>query len=158
MVAFTITTDDERTAEVIEPGAPLPSQRLEAIGKLVRSGIPTAVRIDPIIPFVNDNPERLVKKVGSLGVKHITSSTYKVRPDNWRRLSAAMPQVAAKLRAFYFEEGERLGDYLYLSREVRMRLMGNVRALAEKNGVMFGCCREGLSHLNTGTCDGSWLL
>jgi len=158
MVALTITTDDDNIARIIEPHAPPPSERIEAVEKLVQHGLPIAVRIDPIIPFVNDNPEKLVKQLASLGVRHISSSTYKVKPDNWRRLSVAMPQVASKLRPLYFEKGERIASQLYLPRDFRMRLMENVRALAQKNGVRFGTCREGLSCLNTAICDGSWLL
>ena len=96
-VALTITTDDDATAKIIEPHAPPPSERIKAAEKLVHSGIPVTVRIDPIIPFVNDYPERLVKKLALLGVRHVTSSTYKVRPDNWKRFSEAMPQVSEKL-------------------------------------------------------------
>lgn len=158
MVALTITTDDDATAKIIEPYVPGPSERLKAVEKLTQNGLPTTVRIDPIIPFVNDNPEELIKELASLGVRHITSSTYKVRLDNWRRFSGAMPEIADRLRRLYFEEGERIVDYIYLPRSLRLRLMENVRALAEKNGVKFGACREGLSHLNTGTCDGSWVL
>jgi DNA repair photolyase len=82
VVSLTITTDDDHLGTMIEPYAPLPSERLKAAEKLVECRLPVTVRIDPIIPFVNDDPERLIKKVASLGVKHITSSTYKVRPDN----------------------------------------------------------------------------
>ena len=158
MVALTITTDDDNTARIIEPHAPPPSERLKAVEKLVQHGLPIAVRIDPIIPFVNDNPEKLIKELASLGVRHITSSTYKAKPDNWRRLSVAMHKIASRLRPLYFEKGERVGGYICLPRDFRMRLMENVRALAEKNGVRFGTCREGLSYLNTAVCDGSWLL
>jgi len=158
MVALTITTDDDDVAGTIEPHAPPPSERLKAAEKLIENGLPTVVRIDPIIPYVNDNPERLVKTLASLGVRHITVSTYKVRLDNWRRFSAAMPQTASRLRPLYFEKGERIAGCLCLPRDLRLRLMENVRALAEENGVRFGTCREGLGHLNTAVCDGSWLL
>lgn len=158
MVSLTITTDDDNIARIIEPYAPRPSERLKAVENLVQKGIPTAVRIDPIIPFLNDNLENLVKTLSSLGVKHITSSTYKVKPDNWKRLSAAMPDIAEKLSPLYFQKGERMAGYLYLPRDLRSRLMKSVRGLAEKNCVKFGTCREGLSQLNTDVCDGSGLL
>jgi DNA repair photolyase len=158
MVSLTITTDDDTTARILEPYAPPVSERLKAIERLVQKGIPTAVRIDPILPFVNDQLEKLVETLAALGVKHITSSTYKVRHDDWRRFSAAMPEVAARLRPLYFEKGQRMAGYLYLPRDLRVSLMQKVRVAAEKNGVKFGTCREGLSHLNTGVCDGSWLF
>ena len=158
MVSLTITTDDDNVAKLIEPRAPAPSKRLKTVETLVAEGIPTSVRIDPIIPFVNDNPETLVRAIASAGVKHVTSSTYKVKPDNWKRLSEALPEIAEKLRPLYFDRGEKVGGNLYLPKDMRARLMENVSFLAEKHGIKFGTCREGLSCLNTATCDGSWLL
>jgi len=158
MVALSITTDDDEVSRVIEPNAPLSSERLKAVETLVKHGIPVAVRMDPMIPFLNDNCENLVKTLASLGVAHITSSTYKVKPDNWLRFSRALPRVAEKLKPFYFERGEKIGRYVYLPRDLRFDLMKRVGDLAAKYGVKFGVCREGFSYLNTATCDGSWLL
>ncbi len=158
MVALSITTDDDETLRRLEPHAPVSSKRLEAIEALVKNDIPVAVRIDPIIPFLNDNPKRLIELLASLGVLHITSSTYKVRPDNWRRFSNAFPEVAKKLSPLYFEEGERISRYLHLQRSLRHQLMKRVKELTEKSSMKFGCCREGFSHLNSASCDGSWLV
>lgn len=158
MVTLTITTDNDNISKIIEPNAPPSSQRLKAAETLIRKGIPTSVRVDPIIPFANGNPENLVETLASIGVKHVTSSTYKVKPGNWKRFSMALPKTAEKLKPFYFEKGERIGRSIYLPKELRLKLMEKVAVLAKKYGVQFGTCREGLSHLNTATCDGSWLI
>lgn len=158
MVALTLTTENDDLARVLEPNAPSPSERLGALEKLIEEGISTSVRIDPIIPFVNDKLERVVKKLASIGVKHITCSTYKVRIDNWRRLSLALPETAEKLETLYFERGQRIGGYLYLPKDLRLKLVQNSALMAKKYGLSFGSCREGFSYLNTATCDGSWLL
>ena len=158
MVSFTITTDNDDTASLLEPQAPRPSERLEAIASLIRNDIPTSARIDPIIPFVNDNAESLIKKLASSGVKHITCSTYKVKPDNWQRLSKTYPELARKLKPLYFEKGERISGYICLPKDLRLKLMKNVKTRVERNGLRFGTCREGLGFLNTATCDGSWLI
>jgi DNA repair photolyase len=158
MVSLTITTDDDAITKFIEPHAPSSSERLKAAETLIAKGVPTSVRIDPIIPFVDDEPESLVRMLASIGVKHVTSSTLKIRHGNWGRLSAAMPRIADKLSPLYFEKGEKMGSYIYLPRDLRFKLLRNVGYLAEKYGMKFGTCREGLSDLNTATCDGSWLL
>jgi len=158
MVTLTITTDNDNISKVLEPNAPSPSERLKAAETLIRKGIPTSVRIDPIIPFINDNPENLIDNLASIGVKHITSSTYKIKPDNWKRFSIALPKIAEKLKPFYFEKGEKIGRCTYLPKEWRLKLMKKVGVLAKNYGIQFGTCREGLSHLNTATCDGSWLI
>lgn len=157
-VALTITTIDDTLAAVIEPNAPSPSTRLKAIERLVTHGIPVIVRVDPIIPFLNDNPAKLLSTVAKLGVKHITSSTYKVKRDNWIRISGALPKIAEKLAPLYFKFGERSGGSTLLPREIRLKLMKGMRDLANAQNMRFGVCREGLIELNNASCDGSWLM
>lgn len=157
-VSFSITTDDDELARIIEPNAPPPSKRLGAVEKVIRSGLPATVRIDPIIPFVNDTPDSLIRVLASLGVRHVTSSTYKVKSDNWKRLSHALPEAAAQLKPLYFEKGERKGGNIYLPEEMRASLMERVRTTALASRVSFAVCREGLTHLNTAVCDGTGLI
>jgi DNA repair photolyase len=156
-VALTITTDDDALARVIEPFAPLSSQRIRAAQDLIKAGIPVSVRIDPLIPIVNDQPKKLLAELASIGVKHITASTYKAKPDNWLRLTKALPWLAEKLKPLYFQ-GERIGGSTLLPREFRFKLLKGIRDLVLVNGLRFGVCREGLAELNTAPCDGSWLL
>lgn len=158
MVALTITTDDDSLARVLEPNAPAPSERLKAAEELVEADVPVAVRIDPVIPYVNDRPESLIKKLASIGVNHIICSTYKVKADNWQRFSLAFPRIAEKLKPLYFEGGEKISRYLYLPRTLRLSLLEKVAEQAKKYGIPFSVCREGFSHLNTAVCDGSWML
>jgi DNA repair photolyase len=157
VVSLTVLTIDDVLSGKLEPGAPASSRRLEAIETLVEAGIPTTVRIDPIIPFLNDNLAELVETVASLGVLHVTSSSYKVKPDNWKRFSAVFPQVAEKLKPLYFSEGERIGGSTYLPKKLRFGLMKKAKELAEEYNLKFGCCREGFS-LNSAVCDGSWAI
>jgi len=157
-VAVTITTDDDATAKLIEPNAPSSTERLKTIEALTRKGIPALVRIDPIIPYVNDNPATLIDTLASIGVKHVTTSTYKVKPDNWQRFTQAIPTATEKLQHLYFQQGEKQGGTTLLPLDLRLRLMMNIRALTTAHGMKFGVCREGLAQLNTAACDGSWLM
>jgi len=158
MVSMTVTTENDDIAKWIEPNAPPSSERLKAMQSLIAEGIPTSARIDPIIPFINDNPEKLIRRLASRGVKHVTTSTYKAKPDNWKRLNKALPEITEKLESLYFKEGETISGYRFLSRSLRLGIMKSIGVLTEKNGMKFGTCREGLSYLNTGACDGSWLM
>jgi DNA repair photolyase len=157
VVSVTVLTADDALSRRLEPGAPVSSKRLTAIESLVNAGIPTTVRIDPVIPFVNDDVAELLEAVADLGALHVTSSSYKVKPDNWRRLSAVFPEATEKLKPLYFSEGERVGRSTYLPKELRFSLMKNVKELAEAHKLKFGCCREGFS-LNSAACDGSWAI
>jgi DNA repair photolyase len=157
-VALTITTDDDALAKVIEPFAPSPTKRLRTAQDLTKAGIPVSVRIDPIIPTVNDKPQKLISTLASIGVKHITCSTYKAKADNWMRLSQALPEVSEELRPLYFQQGERIGGSTLLPKEYRFKLLKAIRDLALANAIQFGVCREGLAQLSTASCDGSWLM
>ncbi len=157
-VALTITTDDDNLAGSLEPKAPLPSERLRAAQELIAKGIPVSVRIDPIIPFVNEEQRQLVSTLANIGVKHVTTSTYKPKPDNWRRLMEAFPHVAEKLKPMYFQQGERVGGNMLLPKDLRLSILKSLRELVVAKDMKFGVCREGLPQLNTAACDGSWLI
>ena len=157
VVSVTVLTADDGLSRKLEPGAPVSSRRLTAIETLAKAGIPITVRIDPVIPFLNDDLSALMEAVADLGALHVTCSTYKVKPDNWRRFSAVFPEVAEKLKPHYFVEGERIGRSTYLPRNMRFGLMKKAKESAEDHRLKFGCCREGFS-LNSAVCDGSWAI
>jgi DNA repair photolyase len=157
-VAMTITTDNGDIAKIIEPNAPTPTERLRTVETLAKSGIAVAVRIDPIIPFVNENHTDLITTLASLGVRHVTASTYKPRQRDWQRFAAALPEVAERLKPLYWSVGERASGCVFLPRDLRLKLLSDVRRLVLQSGMQFAVCREGLPELNTASCDGSWLL
>src|SRR5262249_26727034 len=51
-VMITVTTLDEKLARAIEPYAPRPSLRLQAIRRLSEAGIPVGVGCSPIMPLI----------------------------------------------------------------------------------------------------------
>ena len=62
-VGFTITTNEEKTAALFEPGAASVAERLKALEKLHTSGIRTFAFIGPLLP---GKPEKLVADLSSL--------------------------------------------------------------------------------------------
>ncbi len=73
-VSFTITTADDNLAKIIEPHAPLPSQRFAAIKAMVKNGIYCGITLMPLLPFINDNEEnieQIVNKGHQVGVNYI---------------------------------------------------------------------------------------
>ncbi len=159
-VAITITTLDDVKAKLIEPKAPPPSQRLRAVQELSRRGIPVTVRVDPIIPGINDSEEELrelIKRVADVGAVQITTSTYKARADSLSKLIKVFPQAANLLKKLYLMEGERRSGYIYMPKELRLRYLLLVKKIAESYGMAFSTCREGFRFLNTPGiyCDGS---
>lgn len=54
-VAISITTLDRELARTMEPRAPTPERRIEAIRELTAAGVPTTVMTAPMIPALNDH-------------------------------------------------------------------------------------------------------
>jgi len=162
-VMVTVTTLDTGLAKVLEPGAPSPSERLSAVRELSRAGVPVGVRIDPVVPMLNDDPEELaelVARVKDAGALQVTTSTYRARWDSLRRLQEAFPDVAGRLRRMYVDEGERVPGYLYLKEEVRKALLKPVVEEAQRLSLYVATCREGprVTVLKAPSCDGSGLI
>jgi DNA repair photolyase len=70
-VALSVTTLDPKLARVMEPRAPTPSRRLDALQQLAKAGVPTAVMVAPVIPAINDAEiERILEAAVENGVRH----------------------------------------------------------------------------------------
>jgi DNA repair photolyase len=158
-VSVTLTTLKPKLARRLEPGAPSPQRRLEALRKLSGAGIPTSLRLDPLIPGLNEGEvEKIVGAAASAGVRHVTSSTFKPRPDSWRRMERGFPELFPRLKELY-SRGERRKRSLYLPGEVRKILLGRVREACLSAGLTFSTCREGFPELGDApSCDGSHLI
>lgn len=152
-ISMTITTLNEKLAKKLEPNAVSPQKRINALKILVKEGISPLIRIDPIIPEVNENCEDLVEELAKIGVKSITSSTFKARQRALNRVVNVFPKVKE-----FYENGEKFGRTIYLQRKLREQLMKRVKENAEKFGMEFAVCREGLNLNSAKSCDGQHLI
>jgi DNA repair photolyase len=162
VVSITITTLDANLASRLEPGAPAPGRRVEAARRLSEAGVPVVVRLDPLIPGLNDAPESMrevLEAAAAAGAKHVVASTYKAKPDSLRRLTAAFPEIIPKLRELYIEGGERIHGYLYAARSWRFKALSEAKGIAHELSLTFAVCREGFPQLiDPGiSCDGTHL-
>ena len=67
-VAITLTTLDPAIARTLEPRAAAPARRLRTIRTLTEAGIPVAVSVAPVIPFITEpDIERLLEAVTQAG-------------------------------------------------------------------------------------------
>ena len=133
-VSFNITTADDELAAKIEPGAPRPSARYEAMKKLSDAGILTGVTMMPILPFLKDTRENIgeiVHQAKENGASYIIPAFgVSLRPGSrdyyYQKLDLLFPGVKEKyirefgdsyqcsapnwpdLNEFFFKEIERL--------------------------------------------------
>ena len=67
-VAISVTTLDRKIARKMEPRAPTPPKRIEAIRALAEAGVPVAVMTAPIVPALNDSEiERILETARDAG-------------------------------------------------------------------------------------------
>ena len=154
-VAITITTMKDFVSRRLEPGAPPPSKRLGAVRRLTSHGVPVSVRIDPIIPGINDGEiEDLILAASNAGAYHITTSTYKARPNSLKAICSAFPESKLSLEEM-FRRGDRKASCLYLPEDARMRFIQEVERITLREGLTFAACREGVRPIAGVQCDGS---
>lgn len=63
IIKLSITTVDDQLSKVIEPYAPVSSQRFRAIKQLSDAGVFTGILMHPVLPFITDNEENIKEMV-----------------------------------------------------------------------------------------------
>ncbi len=63
ILSFSMSTLDPAIASALEPGAPLPQQRLETMQKCKEAGMFVGVNCIPVLPFISDSEEQLTKMI-----------------------------------------------------------------------------------------------
>lgn len=84
-VHVTLISSDDNILQALEPGAPTYEQRLTAIKNLTSAGVRVVARIEPYLPFINDEKESVQKYIEDLwraGVRNITFDTYSYTAKN----------------------------------------------------------------------------
>jgi len=158
VVCISLTTLDKNLSKKLEPFAPTPEERLKTIEKL-SSHLPVAVRLDPLIyPLNTTSIQNIVNKLKQSGAKQIITSTYKIKPDNFRNMISAFPEHRTLWQRLYLKTNKNEWPHNYLPEDIRKRLIIEVKQSAENMGLLFSSCREGFNYLNTAACDGSSLF
>ena len=63
IISFSLSTLDKRLAEILEPGAPKPRERLEALLKCREEGFQAGVCYIPVLPYLSDGNEQLEEMI-----------------------------------------------------------------------------------------------
>lgn len=61
VVQMTLTTWDESLCRMVEPNVSTTAERVAALRQFRDAGIPTVIWLSPILPFINDTPENILK-------------------------------------------------------------------------------------------------
>jgi len=144
---------------VLEKGAPSFEARLSALKELKKRGFKCVIRLDPVIPGINEEEILEVYEEVKEFADLFVVSSYKARPDSLKRLCALFPEKAPLLRELYLKKGEFIQGSYYLSHSKRFELLFPLISRLKRDGKSFAFCREGLpEYFRKGLCDGSFLL
>lgn len=69
LVAVTITGIDEKYSKITEPGAPMPSARLNALSEIVDAGIDAYALVGPVLSHIQGREKEFVNAIAETGVK-----------------------------------------------------------------------------------------
>jgi DNA repair photolyase len=135
-VNITVTTLNTRLARLLEPRAPRPDLRLEAIRRLNQAGISAGVSCSPVLPGITDSPRdlgALFHASAEAGAKHIFANPLFLKP-----CSAAifMPFLEKEFPQLAQSYQDRYQGRAFVTQPYRKRLAGLVQRLREKHGMM----------------------
>lgn len=154
-VQMTLVTLDKRLSRCMEPGAPPPEERLKAIEVLADSGVPVVVRLQPLIPFINDSEdelETLLSSVAAVGTRQVIAEYYRFlsRRDLINVASCAKDRgVRSRLFDKHLWERFPSGSQKHPRLRYRSTKYAFLKEKAVENGLLFSLCREGLYDLWT---------
>ncbi|MCS7144007.1 MAG: radical SAM protein [Archaeoglobaceae archaeon] len=139
--------------DLLEKFAPSTERRIFAFLK-ISENLPTVLRFDPIIPFMNENRFDLIEKCDP---EHVVTSTLKLKRDSFRRIAKSIPNFGEMLRELYFKDGEKIGGYWYLKKDLRLKMLKKIEEFCESIGISCAFCREGFD-FRAKSCDGKHLF
>jgi len=134
-LAVSVGCADQALWRDLEPGTPSPQRRLEVCAAFAAAGLPCAVLMGPIVPFLSDSPEQLdatVRQIAAAGAASVSPIVLHLRPGarEWffRWLSKQHPGLVPRYRGLY-------GQGAYASAAYQKRVTEHVRALAQRYRV-----------------------
>ncbi len=82
-IMVTVTTLKTELARILEPRAPRPDLRLQAVEKLARAGIRVGVNCAPVLPEITDSPaalESVVRAAANAGARFVFANSLFLKP------------------------------------------------------------------------------
>ncbi len=133
-VNITVTTVNVELARKLEPRAPRPDLRLEAVRQLNLAGVDAGVICAPVLPEITDHPrdlEALVKAARDVGAKYIYANPLFLKPCS---AAVFLPFVAENFPALVEGYRTRYRDRAFLPKGYGERLSKLMAALRRKYG------------------------
>ena len=134
-VNLTITTVNTDLARILEPRAPRPDLRLEAVRQLNLAGVDAGVICAPVLPEITDRPrdlEALVKAASEVGAKYIYANALFLKPCS---SAVFLPFLEEHFPALVDLYRKRYADRAFLPKGYSERLSRLMAGLRQKYGI-----------------------
>jgi DNA repair photolyase len=134
-VNLTVTTMNVDLARLLEPRAPRPDLRIEAMGKLNEAGVNAGVICAPVLPGITDSPrdlESVVRATAEAGGKYIFANSLFLKPCS---AAVFIPFLAREFPHLVESYRQRFKDRAFLSSSYRKRLSQLMARLRVKYGI-----------------------
>ena len=142
IIHLTVTTVNTELARKLEPRAPRPDLRLDAVKKLRESGIRAAVICAPVLPGITDSPsdlDKLMKAAKNAGAEYLYTNPLFLKPCSAKIF---LPFVKEHFPHLYASYTVRYQDNAFVSPTYRKRLRTVMDRLARKHGMPDGAERR----------------
>jgi len=123
-VNVTITTLDDKLSGLVEPYAPRPALRLQAVEELASAGIPVGVHATPVLPLISDSTAALVglaRAAAAAGARSFHGGSVFLKACSARVffpfLERHFPHLVAKYRARFERDAYLQGEYPKMLRQ-----------------------------------------
>jgi len=117
-IHMTVTTLDRDLARLIEPMAPRPDLRLNAVRKLTSAGLRASVFCSPVMPLINDSDpslDALAKAAARAGSRNFGGQVLFLKPCSKQVflpfIDAFFPHLSRKYHERYHKTAYLRGDY-----------------------------------------------
>jgi DNA repair photolyase len=141
-VHITVTTLDVDLARILEPRAPRPDLRMDAVRALAQAGLRVGVSCSPVVPGITDSPEDLeavIRAAAEAGADYVFANPLFLKPCSAAVflpfLEQHFPQLAENYR-------QRYQGRAFLPPAYAKRLSQLVAALREKYKITRADRRE----------------
>ena len=126
---------DAELARILEPRAPRPDLRLEALRKLREAGIGAGVICAPVLPGITDSPKQLesvVRGASEAGANYVYANPLFLKPCS---AAVFMPFLRENFPKLVPDYEQRFKDRSFLAPAYRKRISELFARLREKHGI-----------------------
>jgi DNA repair photolyase len=134
-VNLTVTTVSVELARKLEPRAPRPDLRLEAVRQLNLAGVNAGVICAPVLPEITDHPrelDALVRAASEAGAKYVYANPLFLKPCS---AAVFLPFLKEHFPALVETYSKRYQDRAFLPRGYAQRLSQLMAQLRRKYGI-----------------------